>query len=316
MDPLKIVVNALEADRIEILQKAAPALKELWHMNRNVSLVWSALIDRGAKLIATGKESRAHEWLNLMCNQAQLPLDRAVVGDEIALFAAFRREPKIAYFLLRQKEQSWDKLSKEGLSIVELLMLRLKKIPLDDKGLEVLTEHIKNPRFDPSLNDQGVQMLFHLLPSVSIYPNNKNANQKAQDLETRTQWLQALLDRGVDINAPRGSENLQDKVRVNTPLAYMIKRLVQWQDDTGGLGRSDVGFLMNWLDVLLKNGADPSLQLESGARLRLMEVTQRVPALKGFAERLEAQVLEIKSTPNGIKEESSENVLRKKGKRL
>lgn len=297
MDPLKIVVNALECDRIETIQKVAPALKELWSANRNVSLVWSALIDRSAKLIATNKKERAYEWLHVMCNEAQLPLDRPVVGEEITLFAAFRREPQIAYFLLRHKNQSWDKLSKEGLSIVELLMLRLKRIPLDDAGLEVLTEHIKNPRFDPTLNDQGVQMLFHLLPAVSISLNNQKTEQKMYSLSVRTKWLEALLERGVDINAPRGSENLHDQVRINTPLAFMIKRLVQWQDDTGGLGRSDMGFLMNWLEVMLQKGADPALQLEQGARLRLMEVTQRVPALKGFAERLEAQVLENNSKP-------------------
>lgn len=309
MEPIVYLIKSIESDRINDIKVIAHQLKELWSVKRNCSLIWSGLIDKSAKLIMTGNEARAYEWMDCFICKAQLPL--FVSGEEAPIFKAFEREPRLAYWLLSQPMQDWNCINKRGETVFDLLINGMKKINVNSCALEVLINYLKSPRWDPNVNDQGVQMLFNLLPYISLINKHGAIKDIDKELFWRTQWLDALIDKGVDINAPRAMETLRDKVKINTPLSFLLKRLVQWDKETAGLSRSNIDFLLKWIDVLLSRGADPSLQLEPGARLHLMSVVEKNSNLVGVAQKLELKVIE-----NGIKGLEKEDVKSSSSKRL
>lgn len=290
MEPIVYLIKSIEADRLNDVVVIAPQVKELWSVKRNCSLLWSGLIDKCAKLIMTGKEARAYEWLDCFVSKSQLPL--TISGEEPPIFKAFEREPHMAYWLLNQPGQDWNCRNKRGETIFDLLISGMKKINVNSFALEVLINYLKSPKWNPETNDQGVQMLFNLLPYISLINKHGAPKDIEKEILLRTSWLDALIAKGVDINAPRAMETLRDNVKINTPLSFLLKRLVQWDRETAGLGRSNIDFLLKWIDVLLERGADPSLQLEPGARLHLMAVVEKNPNLVGVAQKLELKVIE------------------------
>lgn len=290
IDATKTIETWIRRHEPEKILAVGPRLKEALNQ-RNRNVFWRALIDQAGEMSAK-RAAGSFQGDPMACVKAMvaggLALNFRLEKGEYPIHLALDRDPLIGLEFLKLRPDVNALNSQEDTPLLSLVKLTRAAAP-SVKRLECFAAIARAPGIRWELRDQGASAFFDLLPLLAIV----GQDLPAQELrEVSSAIVDAFAGNGFDINAPRGKFAPGDEVRINTPLAFFIKRMAQWNRLTGGMRDEGVReAVSNLTDALLSRGADPCLQMEPGARMALMEVCRQGGFEPGVAARLESAAI-------------------------
>lgn len=290
IDATKTIETWIRRHEPEKIQAVGTRLKEALNQ-RNRNVFWRALIDNAGEMSA----KRAAGSFNgdpLACVKAMvaggLALNFRLEKGEYPIHLALERDPQVGLGFLKLGPDLNALNDREDTALLSLIKLMRVTAPSVDR-VACLAALAAAPGIKWELRDQGASAFFDALPLLAIMADNLPLEPLK---EASREVVKAFAGNGFDINAPRGKATPGDEVKINTPLAFFIKRMAQWNRVNGGRLTHEMSEMVSHLtQALLDHGADPCLQMEAGARLALMDVCRNAGFEPGLAARLESAAI-------------------------
>lgn len=291
MDALDVLRLLIEKNDLEALRSLGRGLGPLFN-RRNSAIIWHALIETAAKRISRGESiEKAMGGIQALVGAGLDPNGKLDSGND-PLSLAWSREPELAAAIgLLPGVNLNQEIAKESTPLLKWSHDRGGSA----KRWEAQQKWLESGKIDLLFKDQGMRCLLAALTDFAVKAKDIATEQTARDAAKKL--LTTLVRTGVDINAARYAK-VDDPVSINTPLAFFLKKLKQWDESSGGLGTPAAQYMSATVtEWLLDLGADPGLQLEPGARMALMDVCSKARFAPGLANRLEKSALEKELTP-------------------
>lgn len=266
---------------IQALGSAAKGLRN----RRNATLFWRSGIERAAEDLSRAMPDPLGAILALAATGA-LPLDDPLDNGETPLAAMAARSPVLAARALEALGLDPNPLDKAGQSAMARALSLARSDPSGQA--QWILSLAGSPRFDLSVGDQGAQACFKGLGAVALpwaVAEPEKARRFALELGEK------LSARGYDFNAARETPDAKWGSTVNTPLAYCVKKAAQWSRVAPSKTDAIAQAVECLAELLMGWGADPSLQMEPGQRVALIEACREGRLNPRLAASLEAGVL-------------------------
>lgn len=290
IDVTKMIESWIHHNDVEKLLKVQTKLSEAF-TTQNKPLFWRAAIEKAGDLTAhklsghfSGDPLASIKVLVQSGLSPNIVLDKA----ERPVFLALHRGPILTENLLDLKPDL-NVANEKGQTPLQIAIEKIKTGGEVKEKLSLIKRMVETDGLQWNFKDQGAFLLFEL-PFIII---NQAHTESKEDLSSITRSIfKESQKRKLDFNLPRGKGVSNNEVKINTPLAYFLKKMNQWHELTGCMNHSDVNAMVSeMVEIFLEHGADPSLQMEKSDRLALMEICRHTGFEAGLAERLEAAVL-------------------------
>ena len=290
-DPVQFVVERIKANDMGTC--AALAQSEGWGLlmnRRNQNIFWRALIDRAARPAASSEADPLALAKFFISNRLDpnAPLDTG----ELPLNALMQRDARLAGQAAKEiRAINLNASDRDGRTPAMQAVELLRTQP-SGPGFVVLSELVGSPAFDLNSRDQGAAVCFKALalaPIAAAHGDHQAAMDGALAL------IGSLHGKGYDFNAARETPDVNARfgAQINTPLAYCVKKAALWLEWGGAGGRAERAGSTVWAIAteLIRRGADPCLQMETGQRVQLMELCRKSHFPAGMLQSLESGLL-------------------------
>lgn len=279
---LDVVLGCIKANEFSTLGKLGPDMAALFG-RRNLGLIWPALIDQAAKNFDMRKPIDCLGSIKALAARG-LPLDQKLDSGDHPLNMLLERSPRLAAAAIRELPFDVNNLGRGDGTPSEKCLKIAGRNPLD--YLEALEELVASSTWSAQANDQGAKICFAiggLFPYMSIHGGPAAAAGPLEKI------LDGLVRKGCDLNAARLAPVAKTGSPVNTPLAFCVKKAARWAENGGkGAAREAIHAVAR---MFIERGADPSLQMEPGDRVALMDVCRQSSLGQELAATLESGVL-------------------------
>lgn len=290
-DPVLYVVERIRANDVRTCTQLAQS--EGWGLlmnRRNQNIFWRALIDSAASP-ATAAAADPLALAKLFISNRLDPNTPLDTG-ELPLNVLMLRDAQLGVRAAREIRTINPNASDRHGRTPAMQAVELLRTQSVGAGFAVLSEIVAYPSFDLDVCDQGAAVCFKALALAPVAAAHGD-HQAAMD--GALTFISALQSKGYDFNAARETRDVNVKFgsQINTPLAYCIKKAALWMEWGSVRGSSERAGSTVWAIAteLIRQGANPCLQMEAGQRVQLIDVCRRSKFPAGMLASLESGLL-------------------------
>lgn len=295
-DPIQIVSSLIRDGNVRALSAAGNQLRPLLN-RRNSNIILHALIDQAAKAQAARPSADNLAMMRVFAKNG-LGLNDPLDNGDLPLNALMARDAGLAMAAIRDPAFAWDLNACDRSGRTPLIqsaeICKSRSANLVDL-MRILIDH---PSVDLDAHGQGGFVAYkglYWLTIVSSVAGRLPASMGASVL------VHSLAAKGYDFNAAQATADVVFGSRINTPMAYCIKKAAEWMRwNTRSVKKAVVAeALSSTVQALISRGADPSLQMEPGQRVELMALCKQAGFPDGMMQALEAGVLSVSLSAAG-----------------
>lgn len=286
-DPVELVVGLINSNDARKAESFSAALSTVMN-RRNANIFWRALIDKAAVLAEQGSGSGPLEMTKVFVRN-RLDPNMSLDNGDFPVNVMVARSHKLTALALESFNFDLNVLDKSGRTpgMRALEAAKAQTMP----SFDVVSKIVGAKSFRPEVADQAAQICFKGLAWIQVAAGSGSGVIGATAAAVRL--LDALASKGYDFNAARETPDSMYGSTINTPLAYCIKKAVQWLEwsharKAGSQMGEAVWFIAQ---DLMRRGADPCLQMEAGDRVQLLELCRTGGFPSGMMQSLEAGLL-------------------------
>lgn len=288
-DPVELVLGLINSNDTRKAESFSAALGSVMN-RRNSNIFWRALIGKAALLVEQrgGAGAGALDMAKIFA-RSRLDPNMSLDNGDFPINVMVGRSPKLGALALESFDFDLNVLDKSGRT-PGMLALEAARA-LSAPSFDVVSKMVGAKGFRPEVGDQGARICFRGLVWIQV------AAGLGADVQEGAACTELLLDKlaekGYDFNAARETPDSKYGSTINTPLAYCIKKAVQWLESSRAPRSGAKMGEAVWFTAqeLMRRGADPCLQMEATDRVLLLDLCRGAGLPSGMTQSLEAGLL-------------------------
>ena len=287
MEPVDVLCMKIRANDFKFIGENAEMLRSLLS-RRNFNKSWRSFVDSLA-LLKTKPNSDPIKSGVLLFQRSPF-LNETLDSGDLPLSLLLAREPVLGRDFLLKCDYSPNSVDKFGKTLTQGALSRARSYSVDH--MDAVLTLIKHPKFDANRNDQAVTVCFEGLAWLLIAASISAEPVKIKNLIELT--LDALAGVKVNFNSPRSMPDVVYGDKINTPIAYCIKKGCQWLVMNKSQKSNDkLGEVLEFVcAALLRHGADPSLQMEGSQKIVLLSLCQEHSLPQSLRPMIEGGIID------------------------